>query len=707
MRMRVHPAVVIALAVGAQGCNCKPQVSKIKPALSVTPRSLDFGPVRVGASDTRTVKLTSGTQAAVSITSVKLVNGGEPGGAEGFSVSAPPLFVDPMSSTPLTITFSPTSVQAWEAVLTVSSDDPEQPTQRVLLDGVGAQPLIEVKVDCQASNGCTSTAVDAPPSIDFGLEPLVRPSPIPVTALPAVVIQNAGPVDLDLTGVFLTGPDVGAFSFAGGDAFADGGVLLPPGGGRNVPLRFVPTSQNQPSYHASLVVTSDDPDHPSIAVGLKGALLPNQPPKVCANLWRVVPPPSQDAPREYGSAAEWAPLLVPPPLGYDFSGTRDVRPGDLVELSAQSDLADTSTCTTDPETRRAGLSYAWTLVSVPAGAEGLGLSGATTPQLQFRPMVTGTYRLTLKVTDPQGGSTTVSVTLAVAVKQDLVAQVQWLGAAGVDLDVHLVRPSAVTVPSEPFSGVFEPFEAGALAKTSGDINGYAVSIQQANAGAGYGFDWGGPGASDDPKLNLDDKGTTADLLENVSLNFPENDALCATASCTYKVLVHEFNDARLQSSPPACTVDGGVGCKDGDACACASGLRCVADSAPRADAGAATGAGKCYAPPKPVVRLFFHGSPTPAAVIPLDTLMPKDELVLPAPCKMLYVADVIWPAKTALGSLPDGGTPPPQVVVKGADSTGRVTSPLVGRFGLRQSGGSLQCTTDVTIGGLQWYSQQE
>jgi hypothetical protein len=704
--MRIHPAVLIALVVGAQGCNCKPQVSKVKPALAVTPRSIMFDPVRVGGSDSRTVTLTSGTQAAVTITSAKLANGAEPGGVEAFTVENPPQFVDPMSSTTLTITFKPTIAQAYEVVLTVVSDDPDNPNQKVLIDGTGAQPIIGVTPDCDSTRGCTGTVTVSPPAIDFGAEPLTRPVPTDPSKLPSVNVVNAGPVALDVTGAAFSGVDAAAFSFAGNTSFPDGGVLLDPGAGFNLQIRFVPTSQNQPSYHASLVITSDDPAHPSIPVDLKGTLLPNHPPKLCANLWRVVPPPAVDAPREYGATTDWAPLLVPPAGGYDFTRTRDVRPGDLVELSAQSNLTDPSTCTTDPESGRTGLVYQWTMVSVPAGAEGLGLSGAATPQLQFRPAVTGTYQLSFSVTDPQGAATSTTITLAVAVKQDLVAQVQWLGAAGVDLDVHLVRPSAATT-SDPFSGVFEPFEAGGTGKVSGDINGYAVSLQQANPGAGYTFDWGGAGSSDDPKLNLDDKGTTADLLENVSLNYPENDPLCATASCTYKVLVHEFNDARLASSPPACVVDGGVGCRDGDPCDCVSGNRCVANSAPKADAGTATGAGKCYAPPKPVVRIFFHGSPTPAAAIPLDTLTPKDELVMPAPCKMLYVADVVWPAKSAIGSLPDGGTPPPQVVVKGADSTGRVVSPVLGRFGIRQSGGSLQCTSDVTIGGLQWYSQQE
>jgi hypothetical protein len=107
-----------------------------------------------------------------------------------------------------------------------------------------------------------------------------------------------------------------------------------------------------------------------------------------------------------------------------------------------------------------------------------------------------------------------------------------------------------------------------------------------------------------------------------------------------------------------------------------------------------------------VVRLFFKGSPTAANVIPLDTLMPADAVLLGAPCKLWHVADISWPALTAIGSLPDGGTPPPVVTVVGADGTGRVTTPSLARFGLRAAGGSLRCEPDTTANALPWYSRQ-
>jgi hypothetical protein len=129
----------------------------------------------------------------------------------------------------------------------------------------------------------------------------------------------------------------------------------------------------------------------------------------------------------------------------------------------------------------------------------------------------------------------------------------------------------------------------------------------------------------------------------------------------------------------------------------------VANGAP--SGSSPSGSGKCYEAPKPTLRLFFKGSPTPANIIPLDTLMPADGMSLGAPCKMWHVADVAWPALTAIGSLPDGGTPPPVVTVIGADGAGRITTPSVVRFGVRQAGG-LRCSPDSVQNTVDWYTRQ-
>lgn len=695
--MRTLVVVVGALCVSLAGCRCGGNVNQVNPSLGVSPASLDFGQVKNGDRSTKTLKLEAQTRAPVVFSSITI----EGEGAAAYSLGTTPAQVDALSTTTLQVTFAPTELRAYTATLVIASNDPDHATIRVVLAGEGAKPILEVTPECEASRMCVGTVVLSPPSIDFGAEPTERLMPIDPTRLPAVNVVNAGPVVLKVTKAAIEGADAAAFTFAGNAMIPASGLELDPSAGFNLAIRFKPTSEMQASYAATLVIESDDPDNARVTVALKGTLRPNLPPVVCANLVRVVPPPEGDAPREYNTAMEWDSLRMPPPGGYDFTSRRDVRPNELAVFSALSG-SDVSTCTNDPEDGRTSLTWAWRLASAPPGAQNLPLSGSATPQVQLRPIVTGEYVLELTVRDVQMHATTVTMKFAVAIKQDLVAQLQWTGAADVDLDVHLVRPSAVTSATDPFSGAFSFFSAGAANKTAGDINGYAVTTQRAMPGAGFDFDWGAAGSSDDPKLNLDDTGAGA-LLENASLNYPENDALCATASCTYKVLVHYFKDARSHPMPAGCFVDGGVGCADGEACTCASAQRCVADSAPVGDAG--VGAGKCYPAPKPVVRLFFKGSPTPANVIPLDTLVPPDELSLGAPCQMLYVADIAWPAKTAIGSLPDGGTPPPVVTVKGADAMGRVT-PVIGRFGWRQTGGSLQCSPDVTLSGVQWYSRQ-
>ena len=84
--------------------------------------------------------------------------------------------------------------------------------------------------------------------------------------------------------------------------------------------------------------------------------------------------------------------------------------------------------------------------------------------------------------------------------------------------------------------------------------------------------------------------------------------------------------------------------------------------------------------------------------------MPADQVLLGAPCKLWHVADIAWPAVTAVGSLPDGGTPPPVVTVVGADGMGRISNPSLARFGVRSVGGSLRCQPDTNA--EQWYSRQ-
>lgn len=682
--------VLVLLAAGSPACRCTPQVQKVEPSIGAVPVALDFGPVKVGERATRVLKLESKTTGELLLASVKLEVSAGTGGV--FANAAAPTSIAGLSSASFEVSFTPAAVEASVGTLVITSNDPQTPTLRVPLSGEGQQPKLGVTPECGAARGCTAAVVVEPPSIDFGAQPLTSPVEPGNDTLPNVVLVNEGQVTLTLSALTLTGPDAAAFSLKGNSTVPAGGLALAAGEGVNLPLRFKPTSAAQSSYGAQLVIASDDPAKPTVSVALRGTLRPNQPPTVCFNLIRVVT--VDDGTRDYGAAPQWDALLIPPAAGYDFRVSRDVTPRAEVVFSALSKANDAAACTFDPEDGRTGLSWQWRLRSAPMGAQGLGLSGATSPQATLRPIVTGEYTLELTVRDAQGQATTVAGTFAVAVKQDLVAQLQW-SAANVDLDVHLIRPSAVTAPADPFSGAFDFFSSGVANSTSGDLNGFAKTVKAATPA--YDFNWGLSDTSDDPQLNIDDTGSGT-LLENASMNKPENDPLCATSRCTYKVMVHYFNDARAQTFGP-CVVDGGTGCRDGEACGCAAPLRCVANGAPIN--AQALGAGSCAAPVRPVVRIFLKGSPTPAKVIPLELGLPDAGAFdggpeLSAPCQLLYVADVNWPSRSEVGSLPDGGTPLADIVVR-ADQQAR--------FGYRQAGNA-QCSPDTQLSGKAWYSRQ-
>lgn len=676
--MRFLLAVTVLL--GVAGCRCGPQVSQIKPTLGVAPNGLDFGQVKVGDAKQLTVKLSSQTRTSVTFSSITI----EGPAAAAFRLGSTPMEIGPEASETLRITFTPPAEAAFIATLTINSSDPERGVVKVALAGEGAEPKFVVTPDCPQSRACVGTVVLEPPSIDFGMRPASAAVPLDSTKVPAVVVVNEGDVSLHVDSLSFGGADATAFGLHPSITFPDGGVTLGAQEGFNLPLRFLPTSEAQNAYAGTVTLTSDDPHNPSVTIALQGTLKPNEAPSICANLIRVVPQSVTENPRDYGTASEWMTLTNPPVGGVDLSLRRDVRPGDLVVLSATSDSSDVTKCSSDPEDGRMGLTYLWRVTRDPTGPVAIPL-GAT-EQVQFRATRTGSYTVELTIADSRGSMKTTSLQFIASVKQDLVVQLEWPGFSGADLDLHLVRPTSVT-GNDAFTGAFSYFNAGPANRTSGDINGYANTIRGANAG--FDFDWGGAGSLDDPRLNLDDRGD-GQLIENISMNYPENDATC-DAGCTYPVLVHYFEDNRMPMSPPACVVDGTPNCGDGERCACTTEQRCVADAP--ADGGAPFGSGKCFVAPAPTVKIYFYGSATPAATVP----MPPTEVLLGSPCTLWHVADIDWPGRALQGSLPDGGTPPPVIRASGSSFA---------KFGRRAVGGSLACSPNVTQGAVNWYGRE-
>lgn len=673
-------AALLLVVLSLSACRgCDDRSAQVAPSLSVTPVAVSFGTVKVGQSLALPVKLNADSRASVNLGAMRLVDVEPPGAAAAFAIIDAPEVVPQLGSETFRLAFTPTALQIYAAQLIIPSNDPERPEIKVTVSGEGATPKLVATPICETAADCQGSASLMPPSLDFGAEPLQRLNPHPVTKLPLVALVNEGAVELAITHLAIEGADAAAFTIQGNtaleDTLPDGtpALLLDGGEGLSVSIRFVPTKPQQESYAAELVVRSDDLLTPEVRIPLTGRRADNLPPTVCANIIRVTNGDGSP-PFSYDSSMYWAPLIPPPMSGiYDFTQTRDVQPSSRatmvnpgngpteVRFSALSDPTDNSVCTFDPEDGRAGLTYLWEILEQPDGAGatqfGAGAEDDPTTSL-FLSLASGSYRVRLTVTDALGASSSVELVFDAVIKEDLVVQLSWNGGMrayeDVDLDLHLVRPSSTD--GGTFSGVFSFFEEAPTGMTSGDING--VARLPAYFTAGRNFEWGDAGTSDDPRLNLDDFGT-GPLVENISLNYPERDPRCATQRCDYQVLVHYFADARSHSGNANCEVTGAPGCRDGEACACPTGQRCVETSS-------MMNGDVCYRAPEFVVRIFVRGDPTPLREIPLDT----DGLTLGAVCQMMHVAAIAWPSQAEIAAgLPDGGLPLPDVTLQAHPTT--------------------------------------
>ena len=144
------------------------------------------------------------------------------------------------------MTFSPTDVRAYSASLVVASDDPDEPSVSVGLSGSGVAPPPSLP------------DVDVPGSVSVGSVT------VGLSGSASVVVSNVGSAALSVSSTVVSGADAGAFAVSGGGSFT-----LAAGASRSVQVTFSPTDVR--AYSASLVVASDDPDEPSVSVGLSGA----------------------------------------------------------------------------------------------------------------------------------------------------------------------------------------------------------------------------------------------------------------------------------------------------------------------------------------------------------------------------------------------------------------------------------------------------
>jgi len=206
------------------------------PEIEVLPASLSFDMVTVSESSQKTFTIKNTGTAVLNITSITAPDGFTVDKSTSFSVSA-------NDSQVVTVTFSPTAVKSYSDIITIDSDDPDEPQVTVSVSGTGAAPEIELLV--------------LPASLSFDIVPVSESSQKTFT------IRNTGTAVLNITSI--TAPD--GFTVVPSTPFS-----VPANDSRIVTVTFSPTDAK--SYSGNITIDSDDPDEPQVFVSVSGTGVP-------------------------------------------------------------------------------------------------------------------------------------------------------------------------------------------------------------------------------------------------------------------------------------------------------------------------------------------------------------------------------------------------------------------------------------------------
>jgi hypothetical protein len=212
----------------------------IQQDITVTPLSMPFGNVLVGANSDQTVTIRNDGTANLTLGMI-----GTPSlpfsRAGGGCANGQTLI--PGGGCTITVRFTPGATGPFTSSFSISSNDPDESSVDVTLSGTGIQQDITVT---PLSAGFGNVRVGTSSSPD-----------------PTVIVRNDGTANLTLGTI---GTPSSPFSRTGGSC--TNGQTLIPNGSCTIIIEFAPLVQG--SFSSSLAVPSDDPDEPSVTVSLTG-----------------------------------------------------------------------------------------------------------------------------------------------------------------------------------------------------------------------------------------------------------------------------------------------------------------------------------------------------------------------------------------------------------------------------------------------------
>ncbi len=214
------------------------------PSIVVSPLSVDFGDVFVGASSTQPVSISNDGTLPLTVSGVALAEGSDPSFSLGEITL--PIELAPGASTSIDAIFTPGEVGAVQGALVIESNDDDTPAVNVSLAGEGTPtpaPDITVETD---------------PTLPFGQVQ------VGTSETRTARIRNTGVAILDVTSIALSGGTSAEFTYDG-----PASLSLVPGAELPLPVTYAPVDQGFDG--GTLVIASEDPDEAVIEVALSGS----------------------------------------------------------------------------------------------------------------------------------------------------------------------------------------------------------------------------------------------------------------------------------------------------------------------------------------------------------------------------------------------------------------------------------------------------
>lgn len=233
-------------------------------AIALSADSLDFGGIEIDHEGAQVLTIFNEGEQALQITNIQSDN-------PVFSVTQTSYSVGGGDSREISVTFHPTEIRTYSGNLTITSDDPEQTSSVVKLRGEGRKvnrPQIAVSAD----------------SLNFGGVQVGR------QRTKSLKIENLGDLALEITGLAISPSQ---FQTETAD------FTLAPNSYRWLEIHYYPDAQE--NHQGELVISSNDPDQPTIRVNLFGSGTAVNPPQLTVNPKELV----FDTTGVQNSVSEW------------------------------------------------------------------------------------------------------------------------------------------------------------------------------------------------------------------------------------------------------------------------------------------------------------------------------------------------------------------------------------------------------------------